>query len=86
MYATGYPLPLFAVGACRVAGGGLAIIREPSVQGKLRFSTYTVWHMSLPCGAPYQAPPAGKSAHGRYKLWAIRRIVLLLRPALPWRL
>ena len=50
MYATGYPLPLFAVSACRVAGGGLAIIREPSVQGKLRFSTYTVWYTSLPCG------------------------------------
>ena len=49
MYATCCPLPLFAVGACRVAGGGLAIIREPSVQGKLRFSTYTVWHMSPVC-------------------------------------
>ena len=61
MYATCCPLPLFAVGACRVAGGGLAIIREPSVQGKLRFSTYTVWHTSLPCGAPYKAPLAGKA-------------------------
>lgn len=61
MYATCCPLPLFAVSACRVASGGLAIIREPSVQGKLRFSTYTVWHTILPCGAPYQAPPVGKS-------------------------
>ena len=48
MYATCCPLPLFAVGACRVASGGLAIIREPSVQGKLRFSTYTVWHIIQP--------------------------------------
>lgn len=31
------------------------------MQGKLRFSTYTVWHTILPCGAPYQAPPVGKS-------------------------